>query len=274
MSFSRRGFLKGLTAAGVGAFSLDAWAACKHASRYAVLVDVDRCVGCRTCEVACRRWNRLSSAEEEPQDLGPDSYCVVASKGGGDQEKHAKWQCMHCVSPTCADVCPVAALKKTDDGPVLYDVDRCIGCRYCLIACPFNVPRFDWEDRKITKCVFCHDRLARGLPPACVEDCPQRLFSFGERKDIAAKAQLAKEQGRFVYGDDEVGGTSWLYVSSAPFEQLEFPEVEKVQFPAHSGVVLRSQVATVAVGIAALGFYSAAVKNRMASEGPDTGEEG
>ncbi len=281
MSISRRGFLRGLAAsgavAGAGTMSLcsmRAMAAQTPLSKYGVLVDVDRCVGCRTCEGACREWNQLESEEAEPADLSPSSLTVVTAAETGTEEEdlHTKWQCMHCVSPTCVTVCPAGALRKTDDGPVLWNKKRCIGCRYCVIACPFSVPRFDWEHRKITKCVFCADRLARGMEPACVESCPERLFTFGEREDILAKADAAQRDGAHVYGDDEIGGTSWIYTSASPFSTRKFPELGRARYQAHSAAITRSQLATVLVGAAGLGLYSAVIAGQKAGPADTEGE--
>ncbi len=280
MSISRRKFLRTLAAtsavAGAGTASLcglGAKAASVPRSKYGVLVDVDRCVGCRTCERACRDWNRLECEEEEPADLSPGSYTVVTAapaEAGGD-DLHTKWQCMHCVSPTCVTVCPAGALRKTDDGPVLWNKKRCIGCRYCVIACPFSVPRFDWEHRGITKCVFCADRLEMGLEPACVESCPERLFTFGERDELLTKARAAERDGIHVYGDDEIGGVSWMYLSKAAFSTRKFPEIGKARYSDHSKAITRSQLATVAVGALGLGLYSAVVAGQKTPE-PDDGE--
>ena len=281
MSISRRGFIRGLAATGAAAgagtaslCSFKALAASNPESRYAVMVDVDRCVGCRTCESACREWNGLESEEDEPQDLSPTSYTVVTSPSGtpGEDVENTKWQCMHCVSPTCVTVCPAGALRKTDPGPVLWNRKRCIGCRYCVIACPFSVPRFDWHHRGITKCVFCADRLELGVQPACVESCPQRLFTFGEREDILKKTDARLQDGAHVYGDDEIGGTSWIYVSDSPFTTRRFPELGRAAYQAHSKAITRSQLATVAVGAAGLGLYSAAVAGQAPA--PDDAESG
>lgn len=280
MSLSRRRFLCGLAASGAAAgagttICSRAFATSEPMSRYGVLVEVDRCVGCRTCEGACRSWNHLESEEEEPKDLSPTSYTVVTSRESEGGELNTKWQCMHCVSPTCVSVCPAGALRKTGLGPVLWNRKRCIGCRYCVIACPFSVPRFDWEHRGITKCVFCADRLEMGVEPACVESCPERIFTFGEREDILGSAEKLRRDGKQVYGDDEIGGISWIYVSDHPFEERHFPQVGKARYAAHSTAITRSQLATVAVGAAGLGLYSAAVAGQKPAPAEDEeGEQG
>ncbi len=283
MSCSRRRFLRGLaatTVAGAGVSLLDpteSQAATAPASKYAVLADVRRCVGCRTCEEACRRQNELDEPEhgEDNHDLSRHSYTAVGevSQGVEGDEVYSKWQCMHCLRPTCVTICPAGALTKTDLGPVEYNVKRCIGCRYCVIGCLFGVPRFDWEERKIARCVFCPDRLEKGIEPACVESCPERLFTFGERADILAKAEEARQQGALVYGVEEAGGTSWIYLSDIPFEQRNFPEVDHSAYPEHSKVITGSQLATVFGGALALGLYSASLMKKRVEDVEEEGGE-
>lgn len=233
----------------------------------AVLCDISRCIGCRNCEGACKRHNRLPAVRTEaspywdnPQDLGSNTWTIVKFarlKTSAGVWRFAKWQCMHCVQPTCVAVCPTTALYKTEEGPVLYDESRCIGCQYCVIACPFSIPRFDWgKERVVRKCTMCADRIADGLEPACVEICPAGALSFGGHEVLIAEANKAEAEGAYVYGNDEVGGTSWIYISDVPFDQLGFPAVSTDSYPQHSKAILGSQIATIVAGAAALGFYS------------------
>jgi formate dehydrogenase iron-sulfur subunit len=138
-----------------------------------------------------------------------------------------KRQCMHCVDPACAAACPVAALVKTAEGPVVYHDDRCIGCRYCMVACPFSVPKFDWSARVsyIRKCTFCADRIALGKKPSCATTCPSEALQFGDRAALVAEAHRRIETSparyhREVYGERTGGGTSMLYLSAVPFDVL------------------------------------------------------
>jgi formate dehydrogenase iron-sulfur subunit len=148
---------------------------------------------------------------------------VVEEIGGANVRR----LCFHCVEPTCVSVCPVSALRKTDAGPVLYDAERCIGCRYCVMACPFGVPKYQW-DRPIPvmgKCILCAGRVAAGLPTACAQVCPTGATLFGDRATllVEAHARIAAVPGTYVdhvYGETEAGGTSVLMVSGVPFEQL------------------------------------------------------
>jgi formate dehydrogenase iron-sulfur subunit len=155
-------------------------------------------------------------------------------ESNGQQHKvFVKRQCMHCVHPACVSACPVGALQKTDSGAVTYDCTRCIGCRYCMVACPFGVPKFEWDQAlpKIQKCTLCADRQEIGLAPACAAACPTGALLFGDRDELIAEAEarLKAEPERYyqhIYGKDEIGGTSWLYLSSVPFAKLGFPALE------------------------------------------------
>ncbi|UCC16545.1 MAG: 4Fe-4S binding protein, partial [Dehalococcoidales bacterium] len=163
--------------------------------------------------------------------------------------------------------CPTGALYKNDDGPVLYDETRCIGCQYCGTACPFSIPHFDWEKKMVNKCTMCVDRIQNGLEPACIKTCPTGALSFSEREAVITVATLAESNGTYVYGKDEVGGTSWIYLSDVPFPDGGFPGVGTSSYPSISGGILASQMATIAVGAAALGFYSLYLRKKKLEEG-------
>lgn len=248
MKIGRRFFFK-VTAA-VGASGLAGAAAAstqrERAEAFedskAVLVDITRCIGCRSCEAACAEANSLP----EPTDLGdekvfqrsrttgPDRLTVVKKgpeKGRDGEERYAKTQCLHCLVPACASACPVRALDKKPDGSVTYDPSVCIGCRYCMVACPFGVPKYEYDEAipYVRKCTFCAERQAEGKLPACVEACPMGALTFGTRADLLAEARerIRVEPDRYVheiYGEDEAGGTSWLYLSDRPFREFGLPE--------------------------------------------------
>jgi formate dehydrogenase iron-sulfur subunit len=141
-----------------------------------------------------------------------------------------KLQCMHCELPACAAACPVAALRKTPQGPVTYDETRCIGCRYCMVACPFGVPTFEWDKPLpwIRKCTFCEDRLDAGHEPACVKTCPPDALVLGQRDELIniGRERINSRPGKYIdhiYGEKEIGGTSWLYLSPVPFDKIGLP---------------------------------------------------
>jgi formate dehydrogenase iron-sulfur subunit len=152
---------------------------------------------------------------------------------------------MHCLEPACASVCPVSALEKTPEGPVVYHANRCIGCRYCMMACPFRVPKYNWENPLplIKKCTFCAERQAAGLEPACVEACPTDAIVFGRRDELIAEAhrRIQAEPEKYVdhvYGEHEAAGTSALYLSHVPFEKLGFPTLDAQPITARSEAIM------------------------------------
>jgi len=236
MKLTRRTFFK-VQAAGAAALAVAAQkaeastAAAAAPDSRAVLVDTTRCQGCRACEAACAEANGLG----EPAMAGDDA--VFAKRRTTDQytftvvnrfETHddkapvrfAKAQCMHCVDPACASACPVRALEKTASGAVTYTGNRCLGCRYCMVACPFDVPKFEYQKAMpyVRKCEFCHERQAKGEMPACTEVCPNGALQFGTREALLEEARTRIYQNpdkyvHHIYGEHEAGGTSWLYIS-------------------------------------------------------------
>lgn len=212
-------------------------------NRYGVLTDLTACVGCRSCEKACNEANNLpvpkvpfddKSVFEEKRRPNAKAYTVVnqyANPKDKDKPIYRKLQCNHCNEPGCATACPIHAYTKTPEGPVMYNEDLCFGCRYCMTACPFYVPAFDyWSalEPKIVKCTMCYPRIKKGGMPACAEACPAGALTFGKRDDLLklAREKIAKNPDRYVdhiYGEQEAGGTSWMYISGVPFGELDFP---------------------------------------------------
>ena len=207
----------------------------------AVLIDITRCIGCRACQMACKQWWRLPGQETSfsatvtnPPKTTAYTYMNVEYHEVEDSQGKLTWnfvhkRCFHCVEPTCASVCPVAAMRKDPNGPVTWDEARCIGCRYCAQACPFRIPKYQYDNGwpEVGKCWFCWDRIAEGLQPACAKACPPKAIEFGEREAVLAEAhrRINDNPGKYVdyvYGEKEAGGTSLFYISPVPFEKLGF----------------------------------------------------
>lgn len=202
---------------------------------YGVLHDTTLCIGCRSCERACNEVNNLPEQDrpfddlsvlEEKRRTDATRYTVVNKYKTSDKDHtivNRKNQCNHCLEPACASSCFVGAFTKTPQGSVIYDESVCVGCRYCLIACPFDIPTFEYDDAttpRVQKCTLCHPRLLEGKLPGCVEACPMEALTFGKRVDLItiARERIRKYPERYVdhiYGEYEMGGTSWLYITSA-----------------------------------------------------------
>jgi formate dehydrogenase iron-sulfur subunit len=224
-----------------------------------ILYDATLCIGCKMCEKACAEQHGLpyddSIAREQKQS--EHKYTVVLNH----DDKFMRRLCMNCQDPTCASVCPVAAFHKSPLGPVVYEASRCIGCRYCMMACPFSVPKYEWTKALplVRKCDMCFDRLARGLPTACAEACPTGATKFGDRDELIAEAKerIAKGQGQYVnhiYGLEEVGGTSVLLLSGVPFETFGYKtDVSTEALPLLTYRVLSHIPDVVTIGAVALG---------------------
>jgi formate dehydrogenase iron-sulfur subunit len=198
---------------------------------HAFLFDATRCIDCRACMVACSVENKI------PMNKTRIWVSGVGLKGEYPDLERASmvYHCMHCNEPDCLSACPVGAYTKREDGPVIYDADKCIGCRYCMNACPFGVPHFDYDKGLvpgafIDKCTMCPQRIDIGLEPACVATCPTEALDFGEWEDLVeqAHARIQAHPDRYidhVYGETENGGTSYLILSHVPFAELGLPDV-------------------------------------------------
>ncbi len=190
-----------------------------------ILIDITKCIGCGACEKACKMRNDLPLDLEN--NLSATAYTVVEER---QPDTYVRRMCMHCMNPTCVSVCPVGAFTKTAAGPVIYDKDKCIGCRYCMYSCPFSVPKYQWNRvvPYIQKCYMCADRISEGSEPACTAACPTGASIFGDRDKLIEEAQKRIKDNPHtyvdhIYGLQEVGGTSVLYISSVPFEKLGEP---------------------------------------------------
>src|SRR5262245_20976797 len=273
------------------------------------LVDIPKCIGCRACQVACKQWNDQDGEQTELEpDLGFQNPVVLSAKTltlisykeipdekapGGLHLVSTMWRCLHCLEPACVSSCPTTALERRADGPVVYEESQCIGCRYCLWACPWGVPSTDWDSHapKIHKCTHCADRCDQPAPaarngqtltpsetqqfrsdfetPACVKACPADALKYGDRDEMLAEARkrIASRPGNYVdhsYGEKEAGGTSVLYISAVPFDKLGFPDVGDKSYPAFSSNALHAvPPAVMAIG-ALLGTTYAFLRRRAA----------
>ncbi len=254
MSIDRRDFLKkaGLVGLGTTVVGLDPSRAVASSAQevsddwMGVLVDLPNCIGCRQCEAACRAANGFGELTD--QDLrdksifidyrrpGPHMYTTVnrfpGPDGGEQRPVYVKTNCFHCNDPACVSACLVGAFSKKSNGAVLYDAWKCMGCRYCNAACPFQIPAYEYDNAftpQVRKCTLCQNEgnPNRGGIPACVQNCPKECLAYGKRSDLLELAhdQINRHPDTYidhVYGEHEVGGTSWLYLSSVPFEELNF----------------------------------------------------
>lgn len=252
MEVSRRLFLQG-AAAIAGGLALTAMAGPIKASaqtesfpgnpdRFGMLTDTTLCIGCRLCETACNEAHGLPPPEAPPMDQAvfdverrpTTKQWTVVNKFNPEEVDvpvYRKAQCMHCNEPACVSVCPVAAIKKTKEGAVIYDDRLCIGCRYCMAACPYTMLTYSYDSAtgpKILKCVMCHERVVERKIPACAEVCPTKATIFGKRNDLVEQAhhRIADNPDKYVphvFGETEAGGGSWLYLAAVPFERLALP---------------------------------------------------
>ncbi|RLG92495.1 MAG: (4Fe-4S)-binding protein [Candidatus Hecatellales archaeon] len=274
--FSRRSFLKtvgtgfGLTTLFVTSGKTKNLTATTTKPK-AMLIDIRKCIGCKACQIACKIWNKLPAeetritAENEyvnPPRFSADTWCYVKFSEVREKEGIVKWRmaslrCMHCLEPACVSVCPTKALKKLPEGPVVYDPSRCIGCKYCVEACPWHVPHFDEEKKVISKCVFCVDRIKAGMVPACVANCQTGALQFGDRDEILEKAHSSGAP--YIYGEKEAGGTSMIFVSDVPFKELGFPEVSSKPMETFKSDMLTSiaSVGVIATIISFAGYFAA-----------------
>ena len=261
MNQTRRDFFKAAGAVGVGISctpDLMAAEALKNKpadDRMGVLVDTTVCIGCRRCEHACKTAHDIPAGESESyndrsvfQHLrrpDVDALTVVnefPNPKSTDVPINVKVQCMHCDYPACVSACIVGAFSKKENGAVVWDTDKCIGCRYCMVACPFQVPAFEYKKAiqpRIMKCDFCQDRTAEGKLPACVATCPVEALTYGRRYELVQLAHkrvlnYPKRYVDHVYGEHEVGGTSWMYLAGKDFKDLAFPKLSAKPAPGAS----------------------------------------
>jgi formate dehydrogenase iron-sulfur subunit len=283
----------------------------------ATLVDITKCIGCRSCQVACKQWNDREGEHTEldynlgfqnPATLSANTLTLITfhelpdeKAPGGLHYLFTMRRCLHCLEPACASACPTTALDRQPDGPVTYDANKCIGCRYCVWACPWGVPTAEWDSLapKIQKCTHCADRSNQPAPlafngqplneeaqkqytqnvvtPACVKACPADCLRFGTRDDLLKEAhnRISSSPDKYVdhiYGEKEAGGTSVLYLSSVPFEKLGFPDVGTQSYPRRSALALHAvPPAVIAVGTMLAGVYTFLKRRALAVATAESG---
>ena len=210
-----------------------------------VLVDTTRCVGCRTCEMTCAETHGFPPPNpdevvfESERSPSVTQWTLVNRYQTDKGEVFAKKQCMHCNQPACASACLTKAMLKTEEGPVIWREPKCMGCRFCMVSCPFDIPKFEYDSPmpKIQKCTLCWDRLQERKQPACVEACPAEALMFGKRRELIeeARRRIAQNPNDYVhhlYGEHEAEGTGYMYLSKVPFEQIGFrTDLDTTSYP-------------------------------------------
>jgi formate dehydrogenase iron-sulfur subunit len=245
---------------------------------WSILTDVTRCIGCERCVSGCQRTHETGRDapwrwSDGPHELSSTRWTTIERKR---EDRYVRRQCRHCLDPACASVCPVGALKKTDEGPVVYDATICMGCRYCMMACPYKVPRYEWESAapRIRKCIFCRDAIREGRldQPACTKACPVDATIFGDRTELLEEAhdRIRRHPDRYlpkVFGEHEVGGTSVLLLSDVDLALP--PRFGDGALPERTWAALRYVPPVfVGVGAAALGLRWV-IGRRMKLRGDD-----
>jgi Fe-S-cluster-containing dehydrogenase component len=248
-----------------------------------VLYDATRCKGCRGCEYDCAAAHGLPEPPPTKEIAGlrkTNETCntVVNEYTTTKGVVYMKSQCMHCNEPACAAACLTGAMHKTVAGPVIWDGDKCMGCRYCMVSCPFDIPKFEYHSAnpKIQKCTMCYENLKIGEMPACVYNCPNEALQYGTRRELLleARKRIAENPDRYykqIYGESEAGGTGWLYLSPVPFEELGLrTNLQNESYPALTKGFLYS-VPSVFVLVPALllGIHQATKNNKNNEEDED-----
>lgn len=250
---------------------------------YGILYDSTLCIGCQSCEYACAEEYGLTYTEDiaEPDVIRKTDEtrrlainCFNTSKG----EQYIRMACNHCNSPACASACLTKAMVKTDEGPVIWREDKCMGCRSCIISCPFDIPKFEYESAnpKIQKCRMCFELIQEGKKPVCAENCPAEAILFGKRRDLLdiARARIYAEPEKYnheIYGEHEVGGTGVLYLASVPFEELGLrKDLGTKSYPEYNKTFLYSVPAVLILWPAfLLGLHNASIQREKNKQKED-----
>lgn len=238
----------------------------------AILTDTTKCIGCAECALACHQANHLPADVPRRWDLDDGlsarNWTSIVEPAAG---KYVRKQCRHCLQPACVSACPVGALTKTELGPVVYDSTKCMGCRYCMMACPFGIPRYAWEQPVpyVRKCSLCYDRVRAGGKPACVDACPAKATIFGDRAGLIAEARrrFREQPDRYlpkVWGEDEAGGTSVLYISDIDLSFLSGNHpLDATSLPARTSLAMEAVPFTFAGVLAGMAGLNWIIRRRI-----------
>ena len=223
------------------------------AERMGIFIDVSKCTGCRGCQVACKQWNNLpatktafSGSYENPPQIEGNTWTKVKfiedrHSNGNVRFLFRKTQCMHCTEASCVAVCASGAATRMDNGSVVIDQNKCIGCKNCVVACPFGAVGYDTQTGTSRKCRLCYERVSNNMLPACVKTCPPGALRFGKREEILTMARERVKQLKatgkdaYIYGEKELGGTGSIYVLDAPPKVYGLPENPKPATASVSG---------------------------------------
>lgn len=294
-SNSRRQFFKTLTAAGIAMAAtplISAKTAVANTLRHrndhhvGMLYDATKCIGCRSCEVACKKANHMPTEYDArgiwdaPRDLSAKTLTIVKLYQGEAKHSFVKRQCMHCVDPACVSGCPTSALIKQDNGVITWNADACVGCRYCQMGCPFNVPRYEFDAAygRIVKCDMCtgNGLLASGCT-ACAKACPAGAIAFGPQKALLKTAgkRIRQNPGRYnekIYGEFDSGGTGVVYLAGVSFDKLGLPDLPEYSYAGISeGIqhtIYKNMIAPIAiyVGLAIVAFRNIRQSQKKSEE--------
>jgi len=285
MGLDRRNFLKTLGLAGITlTIGKSLGATPKNGSNvefYGILYDSWRCGGCQSCEIACAEAHDLPAPIDTPtvgllRKTDETRRVVVNSYKTTKGEVFIRKQCMHCNEPACAAACLTQAMHKTKEGPVIWRGDKCMGCRYCMVSCPFDVPKFEYHSAnpKIQKCDMCYEKVIKGEVPTCVEICPAEALVFGKRRDLIKEARKRIIENPSVYADEiygehEAGGTGFLYLTPTPINELGFStSIQKSSYPALSkGFLFTVPTVFVLLPPILLGIHEATKNNHLKEGG-------
>jgi formate dehydrogenase iron-sulfur subunit len=283
MALNRRSFLKTLGMAGLTLTVGKSFSASGTGHKkkdpvefYGILYDSTLCVGCQSCEYACADQYGLPSPKDAPapgvlrktndkQRVAVN--CFNTSKG----KQFMRKACNHCNEPACASACLTKAMLKTEEGPVIWREEKCMGCRSCMTSCPFDIPKFEFNNPnpKIQKCAMCYNLMKKGEKPACVDACPKDAIIFGKRRDLIeiARIRIYKEPDKYnhnIYGEHEVGGTGLLYITAVPFEELGLrKDLGTTAYPEYNKNFLYSVPAVLVLWPAfLLGLYNSTVERK------------